>query len=35
MIALFADMFAGRNLAPIPTAAEWAAHREARAAIKS
>jgi myo-inositol-1(or 4)-monophosphatase len=32
LIALFGDMFAGRNLAPIPTAAEWAAERQARAA---
>ena len=32
LLALFSDMFAGRNLAPIPTAREWAAEREARAA---
>ena len=32
MIALFADLFAGRNLAPIPTPAEWAAVRKERAA---
>jgi myo-inositol-1(or 4)-monophosphatase len=32
MIALFQDMFAGRNLAPIPTPAEFAARRAARAA---
>jgi myo-inositol-1(or 4)-monophosphatase len=30
MLGLFADMFAGRELAPIPTPAEWAAQREAR-----
>jgi myo-inositol-1(or 4)-monophosphatase len=30
MIGLFADMFAGRNLTPIPTPAEWAAQRDAR-----
>ena len=32
LVALFVDMFAGRNLAPIPSAAEWAAERKARAA---
>lgn len=32
LLTLFADMFAGRNLAPIPTPAEWVAEREARAA---
>ena len=32
MVDLFANMFAGRDLAPIPTAAEWAAERAARAA---
>ena len=31
MLALFAGMFAGRDLTPIPTAAEWAAKRKARA----
>jgi len=31
LVRLFADMFAGRDLAPIPTAAEWAAHRKALA----
>jgi len=30
LLDLFGDMFAGRNLAPIPTAAEWAAEREGR-----
>jgi myo-inositol-1(or 4)-monophosphatase len=30
LVGLFADMFAGRNLKPIPTPAEWAAQREAR-----
>jgi myo-inositol-1(or 4)-monophosphatase len=30
MVALFKDLFAGRNLAPIPTPAEWAAQRAAR-----
>ncbi len=30
LVGLFADMFAGRNLNPIPTPAEWAAQREAR-----
>jgi len=29
---LFAEMFAGRNLAPIPTPQEFAARRAARAA---
>jgi hypothetical protein len=29
MQTLFQDMFAGRNLAPIPTPAEFAARREA------
>jgi len=32
MVALFQDMFAGRNLAPIPTPEEFAARRAARAA---
>jgi myo-inositol-1(or 4)-monophosphatase len=32
LIHLFRNMFAGRDLVPIPTPAEWAAHREARAA---
>jgi myo-inositol-1(or 4)-monophosphatase len=32
LVGLFADMFAGRNLAPIPTPQEFAAHRAARAA---
>jgi myo-inositol-1(or 4)-monophosphatase len=32
LIGLFADMFAGRNLAPIPTPQEFAARRAARAA---
>jgi myo-inositol-1(or 4)-monophosphatase len=31
LIGLFVDMFAGKNLAPIPSAAEWAAERAARA----
>ncbi|HVZ83068.1 MAG TPA: inositol monophosphatase family protein [Terracidiphilus sp.] len=35
MVHLFADMFAGRDLAPIPSAAEWAAQREAQRAAKS
>jgi myo-inositol-1(or 4)-monophosphatase len=30
LLALFSDMFAGRNLSPIPTPAEWAAERAAR-----
>jgi myo-inositol-1(or 4)-monophosphatase len=30
MLGLFQDMFAGRNLAPLPTAAEYAARRAAR-----
>jgi myo-inositol-1(or 4)-monophosphatase len=34
LLVLFADMFEGRNLAPIPTAAEWA-KREARERAKS
>jgi myo-inositol-1(or 4)-monophosphatase len=34
LLALFADMFEGRDLAPLPTPAEWAAEREARAAAK-
>ena len=33
LLGLFADMFAGRNLSPIPTAKEFAQHRAARAAI--
>ncbi len=32
LLALFADLFAGRDLGPIPSPAEWAAEREARAA---
>jgi len=32
LLGLFADMFAGRNLAPIPTPQEFAAHRAERAA---
>jgi myo-inositol-1(or 4)-monophosphatase len=35
LLVLFADMFAGRDLSPIPTAAEWAAEREARETAKS
>ena len=35
LLALFADMFEGRDLAPIPTPAEWAAEREARETAKS
>jgi myo-inositol-1(or 4)-monophosphatase len=31
VVALFRDMFAGRDLAPIPSPAEWAAERELRA----
>ena len=31
LVGLFEDMFAGRNLAPIPTPQEFAAQREARA----
>lgn len=31
LVALFDDMFAGRNLTPIPSAAAWAAERAARA----
>lgn len=30
MISLFENMFAGRDLTPIPTPAEWAAQRDAR-----
>ena len=30
LVGLFADMFAGRNLKPIPSPAEWAAQREVR-----
>jgi myo-inositol-1(or 4)-monophosphatase len=32
LLGLFSDMFAGRDLAPIPTPQEFAAHRAARAA---
>jgi len=32
MVALFNDMFAGRNLSPIPTPQEYAARRLARSA---
>jgi myo-inositol-1(or 4)-monophosphatase len=32
LLGFFGDMFAGRGLTPIPTPAEWAAQREARAA---
>ena len=32
LVGLFADMFAGRELAPIPTPQEFAAHRAARVA---
>jgi myo-inositol-1(or 4)-monophosphatase len=32
MLSLFQDMFAGRNLAPLPSAAEYAARRAAREA---
>jgi len=32
LMGFFADMFAGRNLSPIPTPKEFAAHRAARAA---
>jgi len=32
LLGFFDDMFAGRNLAPIPTPQEFAAHRAARAA---
>lgn len=32
VLALFGDMFAGRNLAPIPTPAEFAARRESHSA---
>jgi myo-inositol-1(or 4)-monophosphatase len=35
LLALFADMFEGRDLAPIPTPAEWAAEREARETARS
>ena len=34
LLHLFSDMFAGRNLAPIPTPQEFAAHRAARAAAQ-
>jgi myo-inositol-1(or 4)-monophosphatase len=30
MLGFFADMFAGRNLAPLPSPAEYAARRAAR-----
>jgi myo-inositol-1(or 4)-monophosphatase len=30
MLSLFQDMFAGRNLAPLPSAADYAARRAAR-----
>ena len=30
LLGFFADMFAGRKLSPIPTPAEWAAHRRER-----
>ena len=33
LLGLFADMFAGRNLSPIPTPQEFAQHRAARAAM--
>jgi myo-inositol-1(or 4)-monophosphatase len=32
LVGLFEDMFAGRNLAPILTPQEFAAHRKARVA---
>jgi myo-inositol-1(or 4)-monophosphatase len=32
LLGFFRDMFAGRDLAPIPTPEEYAEHREARAA---
>jgi len=32
LIGLFADMFAGRNLSPIPTPQEFAARRAAKTA---
>jgi myo-inositol-1(or 4)-monophosphatase len=32
LLTLFCDMFGGRNLAPIPTPAEWAAKRDAHSA---
>jgi myo-inositol-1(or 4)-monophosphatase len=35
LVGLFGDLFAGRNLTPIPTPQEFAAHRAARAAAKS
>jgi myo-inositol-1(or 4)-monophosphatase len=35
IVALFGDMFAGRDLAPIPTPAEWAAQRETRVAERA
>jgi myo-inositol-1(or 4)-monophosphatase len=34
LLGLFANMFAGRDLSPIPTPADWAAQREAEAAAK-
>lgn len=34
LLALFSDMFAGRNLAPIPSPAEWAKERAARAGVQ-
>jgi myo-inositol-1(or 4)-monophosphatase len=34
LLGLFSDMFAGRDLAPIPTPQEFAAHRAARAAAR-
>ena len=34
LVGLFEDMFAGRDLAPIPTPQEWAARRAARAEDK-
>jgi len=33
VVGLFADMFAGRNLSPIPSAQEFAGRRAARAAM--
>lgn len=35
LIALFADLFAGRDLAPIPTPQQFAEHRAARASAKA
>ncbi len=35
LLSLFTAMFAGRDLTPIPTPAEWAAERQARAAGSS